>query len=48
MKNRHGIILYALEEIPHPGSHEIRVRPAPSGLMIRNERGEADGQSQGR
>ena len=45
MKNRHGMIPYALEETPRPGSREIRVRPAPNGMMIRNDRGEVHGQS---
>jgi len=46
VENRHGIILYTLEEMPRPGSHEIRVRPVPDGMMIRNERGGKRGQSQ--
>ena len=46
MENRHGLIPYALEEIQRPGSREIRVRPAPSGMMIRNERGAVHGQYQ--
>lgn len=47
MERRHGIITYALEEAPRPGSREIRVRRAPDGVMIRNERGSAYEQSQG-
>ena len=36
---RHNLIPYALEEMPRPGAHEIRVRPVPDGMKIRN-RGE--------
>lgn len=34
---RHNLIYYALEAAPRPGMHEIRVRPAPSGMRIRNK-----------
>lgn len=33
---RQNLITYALEEIPRPGAHEIRVRPTPDGMRIRN------------
>ena len=39
MANRHNLIPYALESVARPGSRESRVRPAPSGMRIRNERG---------
>lgn len=35
---RHNLIPYALEAVPRPGAHEIRVRPAPEGMIIRNGR----------
>lgn len=34
---RHNLIYYALEAAPRPGAHEIRVRPTPDGLRIRNK-----------
>ena len=39
MANRHNLIPYALEDVARPGSRESRVRPAPNGMRIRNERG---------
>lgn len=39
ISERHNQIPYALEAVPRPGAHEIRVRPAPDGMRIRN-RGE--------
>ena len=33
---RHNLIAYALEATPRPGAHEIRVRPVPDGMRIRN------------
>lgn len=33
---RHNLISYALEAVPRPGAHEIRVRPAPGSMKIRN------------
>lgn len=33
---RQNMIPYALEAVPRPGAHEIRVRSAPDGLRIRN------------
>ena len=41
---RHNLISYALEAVPRPGAHEIRVRPAPEGTMIRNRRNQARGE----
>ena len=43
-KQRHNLIPYALEAIPRPGSQEIRVRPAPDGIRIRNRRENMHGQ----
>lgn len=36
---RHNLTVYALEAVPRPGERETRVRKAPSGMRIRNERG---------
>lgn len=44
-RQRHSLVFYALEVVPHPGEHEIRVRRPPDGMRIRNERGDARGQS---
>lgn len=38
---RHNLISYSLEKTPRPGAHEIRVRPAPDGMRIRNGRNNA-------
>lgn len=38
MKQRHGLIPYALEEVPRPGAREICIRRPPDGFRIRNER----------
>jgi len=43
MENRHNLIPYALEAVARPGSRESRVRKAPDGMRIRNERGGGDG-----
>ena len=37
-RQRHNLISYALEVSPRPGMHEIRVRPVPEGMMIRNRK----------
>jgi len=42
---RHNLISYALEAVPRPGSHEIRVRPAPEGMKIRNRRVKRHGEA---
>ncbi len=34
---RQNLIYYALEAAPRPGAREIRVRPVPDGLRIRNK-----------
>ncbi len=43
MENRHNLIPYALETVARPGSRESRVRKAPDGMRIRNERSGGDG-----
>lgn len=37
-RERHNLISFSLEAKPRPGAHEIRVRPAPDGVRIRNGR----------
>ena len=41
---RHNLISYALEAMPRPGMHEIRVRPVPDGIRIRNKGEQRNGQ----
>ena len=41
---RQNLIPYALEAVPRPGAHEIRVRPAPDGMRIRNRGKQMHGQ----
>ena len=36
-RQRHNLVFYALEDSPRPGMHEIRVRPVPDGMRIRNK-----------
>jgi len=33
---RHCLIPYLLEVSPRPGMHEIRARPVPDGMRIKN------------
>ena len=44
MKERTNLLPCALEYAPRPGAHEIRVRLAPDGVMIRNARRTGHGQ----
>lgn len=37
MRCRHNLIPYVLEDVPRPGSHEIRVRFPSAGMRVRNE-----------
>ena len=37
-RKRQNLITFSLEIKPRPGAHEIRVRPTPSGVRIRNGR----------
>lgn len=34
---RHNLISYVLETAPRPGMHEIRSKPVPDGMRIRNK-----------
>lgn len=43
MNQRHNLIPYVLEAVPRAGAHEIRVRPAPDGMRIRNRGGKCRG-----
>jgi len=36
MRRRQNLIPYALEPVPRPGAHEIRVRMPPDGMLIRH------------
>lgn len=45
MNKRHNLISYALETVARPGARESRVRRAPDGMRIRNERSMGDGQA---
>ena len=43
MENRHCLIPYALQTVPRPGSREIRAKPAPPDMRIRNVKEAAHG-----
>lgn len=42
MEERQNLIGYALQVVPRPGARETRVKKAPDGMRIRNERGNGD------
>jgi len=44
LKQRQNLMMYALEAVPRPGARETRVKKAPDGFRIRNERGNSNGQ----